>query len=327
MPYSIAVAGAGPAGLTFARVLSRQAQELQLPPNALMITLFESDPHLNARTEQIGTLDLHRDTGLAALKACGLWDEFQKWARYDAEELVIADKNGTEVVHIMPESTIAGIEETRPEIDRQKLMQILLKSVITGGERSGVQVNIEWGKKLSATNENSVLTFKDGSSRGPFDLIVGADGAWSKVRALLTDVKPSFAGICGFETLITNPKQNCPQVDRMLGPGSYFVYTGCKGLMSHRLADGNFKVNYWQNNEEDFAANIWEGCGGDERKIAEIVGDWLQSWRSEFQDCVKASSKWRHRALYELPVGHRWEHKPGFTLIGDAAHLMTPFAG
>lgn len=31
--------------------------------------------------------------------------------------------------------------------------------------------------------------------------------------------------------------------------------------------------------------------------------------------------------MYMLPVGFKWDHHKGVTLMGDATHLMTPWAG
>ena len=166
-PKSIAIIGAGPAGLSLARILKVRLESL--PPNSLDIRIFERDSNQHSQTDQIGTLDLHLDTGLAAMKAAGLFEEFLKYARYDGEELVIEDKNGTEMVHMVPGGgTTAGVEQSRPEIDRETLVKVLLDSV--GRDR------IHWGKKLKSIHEDGLLEFADGSTAGPFDLIVGSDG-------------------------------------------------------------------------------------------------------------------------------------------------------
>lgn len=115
-PPKIAIVGAGPAGLTIARLLYLSKCDFD-------VTVFETDASPTSRVEQGGTLDLHTDTGLAALRKCDLWDAFQKYARYDGEEMIMADKNATVLVHIK------GAGGNRPEIDRYQLKKIWLESV------------------------------------------------------------------------------------------------------------------------------------------------------------------------------------------------------
>ncbi|KAL6720034.1 hypothetical protein ACLMJK_001955 [Lecanora helva] len=317
-PPSVAIIGAGPAGLSLARILKVRLESL--PPNSLDITIFERDSNQHSQTDQIGTLDLHLDTGLAAMQAAGLFEEFLQYARYDGEELVIGDKNGTEMVHMVPGGdTTAGVEQSRPEIDRETLVEVLLKSV--GKDK------IQWGKKLKSVREDGFLDFADGSSAGPFDLVVGSDGSWSKVRPLLTTVKPRYSGICGFESLIVNPDEDYPEISKMLGRGAYFAFSDNKSMMSHRLGSNNLKLNYWMEEDESFHAEVMKAIEGDESKLRRILQDRYTGWLPALRKCINASSHFRSRALYELPVGDKWQHKKGFTLIGDSAHLMTPFSG
>jgi len=74
---NVAIVGAGPAGCTLARLLQHSKAPVK-------VTVFEGEASLDART-QGGTLDLHTETGIEALKQAGIYDEFLKHARFDAE--------------------------------------------------------------------------------------------------------------------------------------------------------------------------------------------------------------------------------------------------
>src|SRR4051812_15437028 len=114
MPFSIAICGAGPAGLTLARLL-------QVSGIDISVSIYERDASPKSRERQGGTLDLHPDTGLAALRQAGLFDVASKHLRYDAEEMVIADKNATVLVHMKEQPKWADNKFSRPEIDRESL--------------------------------------------------------------------------------------------------------------------------------------------------------------------------------------------------------------
>lgn len=179
----IAIIGAGPCGLTLARLLERA----RIP-----YVVFERDasaaPHSH---HQGGTLDIHGATGQAALDAAGLRAEFEALARYEAAVFTIQDARGGHYFRFDAGGGDAGAEfmADRPEIDRRQLRGILLDSVPAD--------RVRWGKALRAVEraggagdgdagpEGWVLRFADGSSETGFRMIVGADGAWSKVRPLV----------------------------------------------------------------------------------------------------------------------------------------------
>ncbi|MCJ1265677.1 hypothetical protein MMC22_005557 [Lobaria immixta] len=275
---------AGPAGLTLARLLYVSEVKVDL-------TLYERDASPTSRLDQGGTLDLHADTGLAALRKCGLWDSFSKYARYEGEELIIADKNATELVHVRGGKKAGPYD--RPEIDRQRLKEILLESV----------------REMGTASE-------------------GGDGGWDvEVRRRLNGLEPAYSGVSGYELEIVKPAKTCPHVDKMVGRGSYFGSSDRKCLNAQRMGDDSIKARSWYLCPEGEAKETLDKYGkkGTLEKILERYVDWAPEM-TEFlrQGDLEGLKQW---TLYELPVGYKWEHKKGSTLIGDAASLATPFSG
>lgn len=314
----IAIVGAGPAGLTLCRLLQRSSIA-----SSLNIVIFEKDASPTSRHSIGGTLDLHPPTGLAAMREMGLWDEFMKYGRFEGEEMRMCDRNGTVYVHQLEAPQLPGVE-ARPEIDRVRLMEILLTSV-----PSDV---VEWGKQLKEVIESGSrhqLMFEDGTVEGPFDLIVGADGAWSKVRKALTDVEPQYSGICSIGGSITEKSagNRWEHISAMIGQGNNFSFSYGVSMMGQRLGDGNMRTSFNMKRELGWYNEMKTENGSDQDALKSVLHEEYKDWVPEFKQWINASTKLWCASLWELPLGIRFEHKTGLTLIADAAHLMTPFAG
>lgn len=310
MPFNIAIVGAGPAGCMLARLLTKYDHKFT-------ITVFEAEDSINFRS-QGGTLDLHGSTGQAAMRAAGLWDEFQKYARYDGEALKLADKNLLCYLN-MSGSKNGSTKTGRPEIDRPKLREILYNSI--------PQDIVRWGHKLKSVDQDMTLHFANGATYSGFDLVVGADGAWSKVRQRLTDVQPYFVGIGGFAFSIPNADKEAPEVSKLVNRGTIFGASDGMAINGQQMGDGSINAAAWFLQDRDFP----QTCGFDVHDLTAVKADLRKryaDWSPEIFDLVeKSRGEVEFRQFFMVPIGHKWDNVPGATLVGDAAFLITPFAG
>ncbi|KAF7846031.1 hypothetical protein BT93_L5524 [Corymbia citriodora subsp. variegata] len=314
----IGIIGAGPAGLTLANILQH---------NNIPCTIYDLDASPEARNRG-GSLDLHPRHGQLALREAGLWDEFVKHARPESDVMKIVQQDG-EVLWDGNGADACVVSEAnkfdhRPEIDRGALMSILLGGVDAQ--------SVKWGKKLRevmpAPNEQYDLHFADGSTESAFDLVVGADGAWSKVRRWLSDTTPHYSGITAIELWALNVKENHPWMSSYVGKGSCFSFGEDRAIQIQVQGDGSIRTYASLRKPETFLHD----CGIDWNDTAKARKEFVQQY---FGDCgqdlkrmlFESDDELVPRPLHMLPVGFRWDTRPGVTLLGDAAHLMTPFAG
>ena len=303
----IAIIGAGPAGLTLARLMVL---------NNISVVVFEGETSPDVRS-QGGTLDLHTHTGLAALKEARLYDEFLKYARFDGEAFAVADKKLVKYLNLGGSN--AKNSRGRPEIDRENLRLLFLNSL--------PDHVIRWNHRLRKIDDDLCLHFDRGIERG-FDLVVGADGAWSKVRSLLTDVQPFYAGIGGANFSIPDVEERYPDLHRLANLGLIMSFSDSRSIALQQVGDGSLMVSAWSVRQADWMETSLYNVH-DPKATKEAIFNEYSGWAPELLKAVRVADDDTliQRSLYMLPVGHRWKNRAGLTLVGDAAHLMTPFAG
>lgn len=310
---SIAIVGGGPGGLTLARLLQLKGADVKV---------FERDLNKNARV-QGAPLDLHDNSGLAAIRKADLLEEFKQNYLVGADRELIMNVNA-EIFFSdhegKPEEDF-GHQHFRPEIDRGTLRKILLESL--------QPETVVWDRhfvSMEKQNEGWLLHFKNNTTVYA-DIVIACDGANSKIRPYITDNKAFYTGITMLEGNILQAKENAPNVNALLKGGKIMAFGNKKNLLMGQKGNGDIGFYASLKTDENWAAN----SGLDYSNKAQIL-DWFKStypeWNSIwFELFENAETPFIPRPIYCIPFDQTWEAQSNVTMIGDAAHVIPPFAG
>jgi salicylate hydroxylase len=168
------------------------------------------------------------------------------------------------------------------------------------------------------------LTDRGGSVRAAFaggpgaevDVLVGADGIHSRVRAaLFGPERPRFTGCVAYRGLIPAERLDDlaldPVAELWLGPGRHFV---------HYFVSGRRLLNFVAVVERDsWTRESWIDHGDVAEARAAFAG-----WHPQVRGILGAVDETYVWALFDRPPLDRWS-AGRVTLLGDACHPMLPF--
>lgn len=295
---SAAIIGAGIAGLTAALALARRGVPSAIYEQAEALTEvgagLQLSPNATHILDTLGVLD-------ALLP---VWLE--------PRDIKLVSGSSLQPIASVPSGDFAKARWGAPygAVHRATLQRVLLDAVI-----ANPLCALHLDHRLDVTDRPTL----DAIIGADADLVIGADGVWSKARALVPGApSSSFSGNIAWR--FTIPEALAPAI---LDRTSVTAFLGASAHLVCYPIRENAAFNIVANTSGSSASHDWN-ITGTEAQRAHLLSR-FSGWNAMLRKMLEQQAQPHFWPLYEASAG-RWHNGKDVVLIGDAAHAMMPFA-
>ncbi|TKT87562.1 FAD-dependent monooxygenase [Dyadobacter frigoris] len=303
----VVIIGAGPVGLTMAKLLQQKGID---------VTVYERDKDAVTRISG-GPLDLHKGSGQEAMKKAGLLEHY--YAMAIPMGRTVADEQGKVLFSKKPTSQD---QYDNPEINRNDLKKILLDSLTSD--------TVVWDRKFTKLEEHNgkwLLHFENNVT-ATADLVIGANGGMTKARKHVTDAEIEYTGTLILQGEVPQPEMKCSEFYQLCNDNILMTATEGNLLVANPRNGGILSYGVMFKKPEE-----WDQENGlnfqDTNSIITFLLNRFPHWHESYKQLFRSTSSFVIWPTRKIPLEKPWKNNRPLpvTLIGDAAHIMPPFAG
>ncbi|RAX42369.1 FAD-dependent monooxygenase [Rhizobium tropici] len=293
-----AIVGAGIAGLTAALALARHGIESDIFEQAGALTEvgagLQISPNASRILDTLGVLDALRPVWL------------------EPDEVQLVSGSSLRQIASVPCGNFARHRWGAPygTAHRATLQKALLEAVA-----GNALCRLHLGRRIDIEDQ----AIPDAIADRDFDLVIGADGVWSKTRAFVPGApSPLFSGNIAWR--FTMPEASAPSI---LNRTSVTAFLGRSSHLVCYPIRENAAFNMVAIVSGSSASHDWNATGSKVQRESMLRG--FSRWNDAILHMLERQEQASFWPLYEIGDG-RWHNGKDTILIGDAAHAMMPFA-